>query len=140
MHDRIVAITKTLALIAELKERFAVEQNKGSCAPLLYTGVIRSEIIGEISPVVENYFGAPIKVAGQNAFLKNLYDDLAKAVGGMRKEQTFFRKDVSPGIILYCAFWPWGSDPARTSVRIGLLCSSDEVERQMSEALVGCFQ
>ena len=121
-------------------KQFDIEINEDSRGPLLYTGVVRSEIIVQITPYVERHFGIPYKGSGKSAMMKNLFDPFNKALNGLRKEQTAYRMDISRGLILYCAFWPWGSNPDNTSVRIGLLCKSKEEENQMSEALKEFFQ
>jgi hypothetical protein len=129
MKSQLQTVEETMALIGELKTTYEIEpSNSGD--PLLFTGVFEAEVIKQITPTVEKYFGRPFKAAGQSAFLNNLMDRFSKAIGGMRKEQTVFRKHVSESLDLYCAFWPWRSNPARTTVRIGVLPSgSGEIEK-----------
>lgn len=140
MERKLAVIRETLPLIAELKEQFAIETNSRNKDPLLYVGVVNSADIDAIAPQVRNYFGEPYKSAGQAAFLKNLFDSFARAMGGMAKEQTFFVKKVDIGMTMYCAFWPWGTDPSKTSVRIGLLCGVEREKPEMATALEGAFQ
>ena len=125
MKDQLQAVEDTMALIGELKAAYEVKPSD-SGDPLLYTGVVGTDVIEQITPTVEKYFGRPFKPAGQSALLKNLLDGFSKAIGGMRKEQTVFRKNVSKSLDLYCAFWPWGSNPVKTTVRIGVLTSGAE--------------
>lgn len=125
MENQQQLVAKTLGLIRELKDNYPIVTSD-SGDPLLYTGVAGSDIIKLISPTVEKYFGQPYKPAGKSSLLKNMTDSFSKAIGGMRKEQTVYRKSVSASVHLYCAFWPWGSNPVKTTVRVGLVSSSDE--------------
>lgn len=135
MSDQLHKVEETMGLIAELKESFGIQPSKND-DPLLYTSVVQGNVVQQISPVVEEYFGKPYKKAGQSAFMKNLTDEFAKTLGGMRKEQTFFRKDVSEAVQLYCAFWPWGTDPEKTTVRIGILTDgNDEFDHEAKEIM-----
>ncbi len=131
MEENVSVIEQTMPLIGELKSFFEIKP-MDSDDPLLFAGVVLSDIILDISPVVEKYFGGPFKAAGKSAFLKNYFDGFTRSIGGMRTEQTVFRKQVSKGLDLYCAFWPWGSNPVKTTVRVGVLCDSEELGNQVS--------
>lgn len=132
-------IKDALQLIDELKRQFAVRRHPDGCGSLLYTGVAESNVIEKLTPVVEKRFGSAYKPAGQSALLKNWFDGFVKGVGGIRRDQTLFRLDIMPELILFCAFWPWGSEPVKTSIRIGLLCSDEDLEKKMESALQGAF-
>ncbi len=125
MKNQLQAVEETMVIIGELKAAYEITL-ADSGDPLLFTGVVESDVIGQITPTVEKYFGGPFKPCGQSALVKNLMDGFSKAIGGMRKEQTVFRKNVSESLDLYCAFWPWGSNPVKTTVRIGVLTSGIE--------------
>jgi hypothetical protein len=125
MKDQLQVVEETMALIGELKAAYEIKLSD-SGDPLVFTGVVGADVIQQITPTVEKYFGVPFKPAGQSALLKNVMDGFSKAIGGMRKEQTVFRKNVSKSLDLYCAFWPWGSNPVNTTVRIGVLTSGSE--------------
>ena len=125
MKGQLQTVEETMALIGELKAVYEIKP-EDSGDSLLFTGVVESDLIEQITPTVEKYFGGPFKPNGQSALLKNLMDGFSKAIGGMRKEQTVFRKNVSKSLDLYCAFWPWGSNPVKTTVRIGVLTSGSE--------------
>jgi len=128
MKDHLQIIEETMALIGELKTTYEIKP-PDSKDPLLYTGVVEADVIDQVTPIVEKYFGSPFKPAGQSATFKNLLDSFSKTLGGMRKEQTVFRKDISKSLYLYCAFWPWGSNPVNTTIRIGVLTTgAEEIE------------
>ena len=135
MKDQLQVVEDTMALLGELKATCEIKPSDSS-DPLLFTGVIGADLIGQITPTVEKYFGGPYKPSGQSALLKNLLDGFSKAIGGMRKDQTVFRKNVSKSLDLYCAFWPWGSNPEKITVRIGVLISgSEEIEKDISSIM-----
>lgn len=139
MQETIKKIREALQLIEELKRQFSVRRHPDGCGTLLYTGVAESNVIEKLTPVVEKRFGAAYKPAGQSAILKNWFDGFVKGVGGIRRDQTLFRLDVTPEMMMFCAFWPWGSEPVKTSIRIGLICSDEDLEKKMEAALQGCF-
>ncbi len=139
MQLQIDEIREYLVLIDDLKNHHGLEINKDSCGPLLFTAIASSDQIVSLSPLVEKYFGPPHKSAGQSAFFKNLFDSFALSIGGMKKDQTFFRKDISHDLILYCAFWPWGSNPNKTSVRIELLYNGKGTPEALENELAGSF-
>ncbi len=137
--EQVKTIKKNLKLIGKLEKEFGLKPNTDIDDPMLYCGVAQSNLIEQLTPLVEEYFGSAYKPAGETAFLKNLFDKFIKAVGGARKEQTLFKKDIDEGVVLYCAFWPWGTQPVKTSVRIGLVCYSEEVEAEYTKYLKGYF-
>ncbi len=140
MEKEIETIKETLKLIGELKTQFGIKRNADCDDPLMYAGVANSDVIANITPLVEKYFGKAYKPAGETAYLKNFFDGFVKNVGGARSDQTLFRKDISPVLTMYCAFWPWGSNPVNTSIRIGLLCETEEQEDEVVKLLKGCFK
>lgn len=137
--EKVNEIKKNLKILSKLEKEFAVKPNNDNDNPLLYCGVAKSNIISSLTPLVEEYFGKPYKPAGESAFLKNIFDSFIRAVGGIHKDQTLFKKDIDNGVILYCAFWPWGSEPVKTSVRIGLVCYDSNVEEEYKKSLKGYF-
>jgi hypothetical protein len=138
--DHVQSIKDVLSIIPELKAKFGVKRNSDNDDPLLFCGVATSDIIANVTPVIEQKFGKAYKPAGETAFFKNLFDGFVKNVGGVRTEQTLFRHDINDRFAIYCAFWPWGSNPVNTSIRIGLICMTEEEEQEMIKALKGCFK
>jgi hypothetical protein len=123
MDDELQIIEKTMALLGELKAAHEIKTSD-SGDPLLFVGVVKADVIEQITPLVEKYFGEAYKPAGKSAFFKNILDSFSKSIGGIRKEQTVFRKNVSQSLDMYCAFWPWGENPVNTTVRIGVFIRS----------------
>ena len=132
-------VTEVMAMRDELHKQFGVRRNVDCEGDLLYGGVAETDLIAKITPLVENYFGKPYKAAGEGAFFKNLFDGFVKQVGGIRKDQTLYRLDLSDTAKLYCAFWPWGSNPIKTTVRIGLFSTDEEEEARLARQLGDLF-
>ena len=139
MKNYLPEIRKNLELIDLIESKFKIKPNNDVDDPLLYCGVADSNIIAQLSEDVEKYFGKPYKPAGEGAFFKNFFDKFMREVGGARKEQTLYRREISESIVLYCAFWPWGSNPVKTSVRIGLLCYGADERDFFTRELKGAF-
>lgn len=139
MKDSLTKIRDVLKLIDILEDKHKIKPNRDNEDPLLYCGVIKSDHIPNIAEDVEKFFGKPYKSAGEGAFFKNFFDRFIKEAGGARKEQTIYRKDINPQMCMYCAFWPWGSNPISTSVRIGLVCFGADERAKYTKELKGEF-
>ena len=137
--NEVKTIKETLELIPLMKSQFGITRNRDSCDELLYTGVAQSNVIDDLGKEVAKYFGDPYKAKGDGAFWANWFDSFVKSVGGIESDQTLYRKEISPTVTMYCAFWPWGSNPVKTSVRIGVLCSNDEESSRLAKELKGSF-
>lgn len=137
--ENVKIIKKHLKLISLLEKEFEMKPNYDSNDPLLYCGIVKSDLISKLESHVEEYFGKPYKPAGQSAFFKSMFDPFVKDIGGIRFEQTLYKKDITPGVVLYCAFWPWATDPQKTSIRIGLLCLFKDMEEEYTKHLKGYF-
>ena len=109
-------------VVGELRERGPLDLRRDKRDPLLHTTVVGTPRVADLTAIVANVLGQPYKPAGKGAFFMSWFDPFVKAVGGVERQQTLFRRDLVPGLSLYCAFWPWASEPGRTSIRIGLAC------------------
>ncbi|MEW6712147.1 MAG: hypothetical protein AB1403_20170 [Candidatus Riflebacteria bacterium] len=139
MKNSLDQIRKHLKIIDLIEDRFKIKPNNDVDDPLLYCGVANSNIIEELAVEVEKVFGPPYKPAGEGAFFKNFFDKFVREVGGARKDQTLYRLVVDDVTCLYCAFWPWGSNPVKTSVRIGLVCYGADEREMYAKELKGEF-
>ncbi|MDD3148564.1 MAG: hypothetical protein PHD82_14820 [Candidatus Riflebacteria bacterium] len=139
MNKHLPEIRKILGLIDIIEGKYKIKPNHDVDDPLLYCGVADSNLITQLGEEVEKFFGKPYKPAGEGAFFKNFFDRFMREVGGARKDQTLFRKEISDSIVIYCAFWPWGSNPVKTSVRIGLVCYGADERDFFTRELKGEF-
>ena len=133
-------IEEVLAVVSELELQFGVARNQGGCGPLLFVGVVDAGAIAALTPSVERRFGPAFKAAGTGTFFKNLSDAHLKRLGGVRKDQTLFLREVPQAADVYCMFWPWGSNPQRISVRIGLMCHSPALATELAARFQPVFQ
>jgi hypothetical protein len=139
MKNYLPEIRKTLKLIDVIEKKYNIKPNTDVDEPLLYCGVADTNLISNLATEVEEYFGKPYKPAGEGAFFKNYFDKFVRGVGGTRKEQTLYRKPICDQACMYCAFWPWGSKPVKTSVRIGLVCYGADEREFFTRELKGEF-
>lgn len=139
MKNQLQEIRKTLGLIDIIEGKYKIKPNHDVEDPLLYCGVADSNLIAQLAEEVEKYFGKPYKPAGEGAFFKNFFDRFIREVGGTRTDQTLFRKEISDQTVMYCAFWPWGTQPVKTSVRIGLVCYGADERDFFTKELKGEF-
>lgn len=139
MQNQVKKIREALKIIDLIEAKFKIKPNHDIDDPLLYCGVADSNIMTQLTEEVEKIYGKAYKPAGEGAFLKNFFDKFVREVGGARKEQTLFRKEISEQVFLYCAFWPWGSNPVKTSIRIGLVCYGADERDFFTKELKGDF-
>lgn len=139
MQNQLKKIREALKIIDLIEAKFKIKPNHDIDDPLLYCGVADSNIMKQLTEEVEKIFSKAYKPAGEGAFLKNFFDKFVREVGGARKEQTLFRKEISEQVFLYCAFWPWGSNPVKTSIRIGLVCYGADERDFFTRELKGDF-
>lgn len=139
MKKNLEQIRETLKVIDLIEEKFKIKPNNDVDDPLLYCGVANSNIMEELTVEIEKYFEKPYKPAGEGAFFKNFFDKFVREVGGTRKDQTLYKKDIDEKCCMYCAFWPWGTNPIKTSVRIGLVCYGADEREVYSRELKGDF-
>ncbi|HLD50406.1 MAG TPA: hypothetical protein VJC08_04340 [bacterium] len=98
--------------IEEIKKIKFLEKRVDS--PNLLEFVINQEQLNTLTPMLQSYFGLPLKPAGQAPSREaNTY---SAAYGGIKKNQTLYYLD--PGAVNHCALlWPW-SDGKWITVKI----------------------
>jgi hypothetical protein len=139
MNNSVAKIKEILKVIDIIEDKFNIKPNYDIDDPLLYCGVADSDILEKLAEEVEKYFGKAYKPAGEGAFFKNFFDKFVREVGGTRKDQTLYRIDIDSMTCMYCAFWPWGTNPVKTSVRIGVVCFGADERDFYSRELKGEF-
>ena len=125
------------ALASELLKTFEMDLRPDDRNPLTRVTVVGPKKLKKVEAAMEQVFGVAFKPAGTSAIWKNLVNSLVKGVGGIKRDQTLFQKELEPQVFLYCAFWPWESDPGRISVRVGLWAIDAKVRDQLTAALSG---
>lgn len=109
-------------LVTELARRGSLQMQADKRNALLRTTVVPSDRVPQLLATAAELMGPPVKPAGASSMWRNWFDPFFKAVGGAEKPQSLFRRELADQLALYVAFWPWASDPGRTSLRIGLAC------------------
>lgn len=91
-------------LVLEVK-KLELEEVRTNTAKL-FEFVIQTKLLPELSSVLENHFGPPLKPAGKNPSKEAAEE--TSAFGGVRKDQTlYFTK--SPEGFYYALLWPWAN-------------------------------
>jgi len=121
-------INELSTVVGELGKRASLKLTTDQRNALLCTTVVPSDRVASLLDVVAGLMGPAVKPAGKSAWLKNWFDPFYRSVGGIQREQTLFRRELAAGLSIYCAFWPWASDPKRTSIRVGVSC--DDARRK----------
>lgn len=73
----------------------------------------------EVDGIVEEVMPAAVKPADQPLAPDFSAEGLLKAMGGVRGGQTLYVKELGNGLLLYVAYWPWGSG-SRFTIKIGV--------------------
>lgn len=92
---------------------------KASTAGYLEAVVLRPQL-AQCEALLRAALGEPVKTFGAKA---SLPPDLKKAVdkiGGVWPDQCLYAAPGEGGT-LYAALWPWKSDPARITLKLGLV-------------------
>jgi hypothetical protein len=72
-----------------------------------------------VDGVVQKSMSAPVKAAGSPMDPEFSADGLLDAMGGIRGDQTLYAKELGDNLLVYVAFWPWGSGKSFT-IKIGV--------------------
>lgn len=73
---------------------------------------------GAVSAVIEPLLGPPTKPADSEVPAELQKHPLLDAIGGIRKNQTLYLKELGGGLSVYVAYWPW-SGGGRFTIKIG---------------------
>lgn len=103
---------------------------------LTFLGVTSPSAVTGLEEILRRSFGAPYKEKGHRALWMNFFERFVRDVGGIRRNQTLYKRPMGGAVILYAALWPWATRPDRVSVRIGLHCRAPMVVSHLNEALM----
>jgi len=98
----------------------------------LYQVTSTGRTIDELVEVLSSFFGNPAKAPGKGLPVSLRFDPTVKFLGGIRKDQALFLKNIKTGAF-YGALWPWQQDAGKIEVLLGF-CSpsiSDEDYQQL---------
>jgi hypothetical protein len=81
--------------------------------------VAPTAIRAAVEKAVGGQLGEPVKPAGAPVPPELASSAMCKAMGGLRGDQTLYRKALDGGVTVYIAFWPWGSGTQFT-IKVGV--------------------
>jgi hypothetical protein len=134
--DESQIVSALAKLVTDLATRGSLSLAADRRNALLRVTVVPTDKVASLVGLVTELMGPAVKPAGETAWWKNWFDPFYRAVGGIQREQTLFQQQLEGEVSLYCAFWPWASEPKRTSMRVGIACA-DESRRKALEKLLG---
>ena len=110
-------------LIAQLRRDMAfIEIRPSSKSGRYLEAVLRRSDLERCASLVGQVFGPPAKGFGQRAAFAPDTKPIVEALAGIRPEQCLYLKPGLDRSMLYAAFWPWGTDPQRITLKIGIYC------------------
>jgi hypothetical protein len=84
-----------------------------------FEAVFQNKDLNTLSSLLKDTMGEPLKPPGKNVRFPKHVQKLVDAVGGLRREQSFYLKEGQNGEYTYAALWPWQSDPSKITLKIG---------------------
>ena len=84
-------------------------------------GVLAHHDLARCCELLRGTLGEPAKEFGKDAKLDRAVQKAIGAIGGIRTEQCLFLAQPEPQRMVYATLWPWASDPAQITLKIGTL-------------------
>lgn len=119
-------LTKKLDSLPKVEKRF-YENNRS-----LYQATSIGREMGGIENILKEFFGPPVKHAGNSLPITLKLNNSVKHLSGIKKNQTFFLLQLKHGEF-YGALWPWTKDPRKIEIHLGYC--SDKIQREDYTAL-----
>jgi len=113
--DRILDIITSIRSSFKLEERPSPEPEK------YFEAVIQRTELKRCVDLLETNLGSPVKPFDQDLKLDKGIQKIADDLGGIWKDQCLFLKQNESQEFIFAAFWPWGSDPERITLKLGLV-------------------
>lgn len=82
--------------------------------------VVTEEKLLLLSALLDKFFKAPFKPAGEKPDREMGDLEIIQALNGIRREQTLYLNTSDPEFVYFAAIWPWQSDPTQASLFLGL--------------------
>ena len=83
-------------------------------------GVFSRDDLPRCYELLRKTLGAPVKDFGQPVNFKPDIRPVVDKVGGCRADQCLFLAPDDQGRTVYAALWPWASDKARITLKVGV--------------------
>ena len=115
------AVSGFLDLVATVDDLSETESRFYEQGPSLFQSIAKGKEVHELEQILGTYFGPPSKPAGQPLPMALRFNNSAKHLGGIQKEQSLFIKKTAIGEF-YGALWPWQRKKKVTTLHLGF-CS-----------------
>jgi hypothetical protein len=89
----------------------------------LYQVTSSGHSIDELMAILSDFFGVPAKPPGKALPVNLRFDPTVKFLGGIRKDQALFLKNIDTGAF-YGALWPWQRDADKIEILLGFCSAS----------------
>jgi hypothetical protein len=106
-------------LIEELKDTIRMEIRPNSQGSEYLEAVISAQDLELLHSLLKKHLGLAVKEPGKEANFPKEIQEVVDALGGLRKEQSFFYRQ-GEGKVIYAALWPWGSNPNKITLKSGV--------------------
>ncbi len=114
-------ISGFLDLITQIDDQAETEARFYEEGLSLFQSIAKGKDINELEQMLATYFGPPEKPAGKPLPIALRFNNSAKYLGGVQKEQSLFIKKTAVGE-LYGALWPWQRKKNTITIHLGF-CS-----------------
>ena len=106
-------------MIEELKGTLRMEIRSNSLELEYLEAVLQTNDLELLHSLLRKHLGPAAKESGKEANLPKEIGALVDALGGLRKEQSFFYRQDGHQVI-YAAIWPWQSNPNKVTLKAGI--------------------
>jgi len=106
-------------MIEELKGTLGMEIRSNSQELDYLEAVLQTEDLELLHSLLSKHLGPAAKESGKEANLPKEIEGLVDALGGLRKDQSFFYRQEGHHV-LYAAIWPWQSNPNKITLKTGV--------------------
>jgi hypothetical protein len=106
-------------MIDEIKKTLEMEIRPNSQGSEYLEAVMDTKDIELLNSLLKKYLGSAATDHEKEANLPKEIEELVDSMGGLRKGQSFFYRQVGHQVI-YAALWPWESDPTKITLKSGV--------------------
>jgi hypothetical protein len=107
-------------LIATIRNQVPMEIRSAAPSGEFLEAVVQQQDLAGCVALLRQRLGEPVKDFGEAAAFDGATLRAVHALGGIQADQCLFLSEHEPTVFVYGALWPWASDPARLTVRIGM--------------------
>jgi hypothetical protein len=109
-----------MKLVDEITGALNLEVRASSDARDYFEAVFMSKDLEKLTAILEKSLDEPLKPPGKDVKFTKDIQKIVDFIGGLRREQSFYAKNDAGNKYFYAALWPWQSDPARITLKVGV--------------------